>query len=103
MNGVRSGRGVAGCRWLSVVYMALAQLGVPRPALDAADGWAWAGAPAALEAHATADFVTATLRSRAASAEQSLAATVDSPVSAQCCALLAESGACGSRAVSMVG
>lgn len=50
-------------RWLSVVYMTLAQLGVTRPELDAADGWAWAGSGNALEAHAIAEFVTNTLRS----------------------------------------
>lgn len=49
-------------RWLSAVYMTMAQLGVARPGADGRDGWAWAGSGTTSEAHAIAEFVTNTLR-----------------------------------------
>ncbi len=62
------------------MYMTLAQLGVPRPGRDAADGWAWAGGGSgAAEAHAIADFVTNTLRSSPPGLPGS-ATLLDSPV-----------------------
>lgn len=53
------------CRWVSIVYMSLAQLGAARPRKDTADGWAWAGPEDPLLASRLSDFVTAALRAEA--------------------------------------
>ncbi len=53
------------CRWLSLVYMSLVQLGVSRPRPDPASGWAWAGPPDPPSATRLADFVASALRSEA--------------------------------------
>lgn len=58
-------------RWLSLLYMTYAQLGVPRPpSASNQDGWAWAGGGimgdrSAAEAQSMADFVMHMLQQRA--------------------------------------
>lgn len=58
-------------RWLSLLYMTYAQLGVPRPPTASnEDGWAWAGGSimgdrSAAEAQSMADFVMHMLQQRA--------------------------------------
>lgn len=67
-------------RWVSLIYMTLAQLAVPRPGADTeAPGWAWVPAmsggsedvPSGIEAHGVADFVASTLRNAVLSDEES--------------------------------
>ena len=53
------------CRWLSLVYMSLVQLGVSRPRSDPHPGWAWAGPPDPPSATRLADFVASALRTEA--------------------------------------
>ncbi len=53
------------CRWLSLVYMSLVQLGVSRPRPDPQPGWSWAGPPDPPSATRLADFVASALRSEA--------------------------------------
>lgn len=63
-------------RWLSLLYMTFAQLGVPRPSTASNDdGWAWAGGPiaelqSASEAQSMADFVMRMLQRRARQEEE---------------------------------
>ena len=71
-------------RWISLSYMALAQLGISHPGAEEQVGWAWVGSMSAgsagvtggLEAHAMADFVGATLRNAAESDDENGGAEV---------------------------
>lgn len=57
-------------RWLSIIYMTMAQMGIAHPRASESTGWAWVcalesmddGEGGPLEAHGVADFVSHTLK-----------------------------------------
>lgn len=81
MNGIKVARPPGGnnvsatlfARWLSIIYMTMAQLGIAHPKASESSGWAWVCAldsidenesSGPLEAHGVSDFVSHTLRNR---------------------------------------
>lgn len=81
MNGIKVARPPGGnnvsatlfARWLSIIYMTMAQLGIAHPKAAESSGWAWVCAldsidenesSGPLEAHGVSDFVSHTLRNR---------------------------------------
>eukprot|EP00882_Tetradesmus_deserticola_P011453 GHRQ01012116.1.p1 GENE.GHRQ01012116.1~~GHRQ01012116.1.p1 ORF type:complete len:296 (+),score=142.07 GHRQ01012116.1:449-1336(+) len=67
-------------RWLSMVYMAAAQMNAVFPAAADEPGWAWYGGEDEVQANAMADFVAKTLaRLQAEAAEAAGAVDADKP------------------------
>jgi hypothetical protein len=67
-------------RWLSIVYMAAAQMNAVFPAAAEKAGWAWYGGEDEVQANAMADFVAKTLaRLQAEAAEAAGAVDADRP------------------------
>jgi len=80
LPGERSVSATLFARWLSLVFMTLAQLGVPHPGAGEKVGWAWEASAgtsgqldgsSAIEAHGLAGFVSSTLRLAVQSDEES--------------------------------